>query len=77
MGKQHDSFALNGHIIKHHTHSYTPPPLFGRLSTLRIMHVKYTVQSSVIFSSENPASVAECTFVCSKIILVSLKKSID
>lgn len=70
MGKQHDSFALNGHIIKHHTHSYTPALLLGRFSTLSIMRVENTAQSSVIFSSENIASVAECAFVLCKIILV-------
>lgn len=69
MGKRHDSFALNGHIIKCHTHSYTPPRLFRRLSTCRFMHVKCTVQSLAIRCSENPGPVAECPLVLIKIIL--------
>lgn len=29
------------HIIKHHTHSYTPQLLFGKLFTVRIIHINY------------------------------------
>lgn len=29
------------HIIKHHTHSYTPQLLFGKLFTVRFIHINY------------------------------------
>lgn len=47
MGKRHGSFSLNGHIIRHHTHSvHSTQHLVRRLSARLAVHVKHTAPDS-------------------------------